>query len=232
MKELIIGVMLFVLPLTCFASGDDPLSEIIDIMNQLESIQSKISGDTSILSSNSTQQIKNLESEWSALTKSYGMSDTEAEQNARLWSADDWDQVINQASGGNNERFQQLMTSYSSMYPNVNSSKNIKVKNLEATSYSQQGQTTNAALAASNYTYDEINDHIKNLETILHQVDDENKNQNEKAAIDLNSRLVAELGFIQIELLKLQSIHTQMDATKNQSELNDDTVDKLFINNQ
>ena len=66
----------------------------------------------------------------------------------------------------------------------------------------------------------------------MHQVDDASKNQNEKAAIDLNSRLVAELGFIQLELLKLQSIHTQLVATKQQSDFNADTIDKQFTEYQ
>ena len=104
----------------------------------------------------------------------------------------------------------------------------INEDKLVSTSYSQKGQTYKAALATSAYSYDDINNQIKKIETVLAQVDDAGKNQNEKAAIDLNSRLVAELGFIQLQMLKLQSIHTQMDATKNQGELNNDTVDKVF----
>lgn len=225
----------FLTPSISFASSQDPITEIIQILEEMdhdENLMSQYTASTPDIEKYTQSQLTQTQNEWQALTKAYSMGDTQDEQNARLWSADDWNQVLSQASNGNNARFQELMNSYSSMYPNVNSSQNINAKNLESTSYAQAGQTTNAALATSNYTYDEINDHIKSLENILHEVDDANKNQNEKAAIDLNSRLVAELGFIQLEILKLQSVHTQMMATKNQSELNDDTVDKLFTNKE
>ena len=224
----LITILVILAPLTAFGSGNDPLSDIIEILGQLEVLQGQISVNTGIISANSILQLKEVQDQWAALTKTYGMDDTKADQNARLWSANDWNQILTQAAGGNNSRFQQLMQSYSKMYPNLNNTKHINATALVNTTYQQSGETDNAALATSAYTYDEINNHINNLESVLHQVDDTNKNQNEKAAIDLNSRLTAELGFINLEMLKLQSIHTQLDATQDQSEFNQNTLDKQF----
>ena len=207
---------------------DDPITDIINLLTNMESYEKQLSLDSPNIANFTQGQLTELQNEWTALSKSYGMSDTENQQNARLWSADDWNAVLTQASGGNNARFQQLMQSYSTMYPTLQNGNPVNAKQLVDTSYQQQGNTYRAALAASAYTYDDINSHIQTLENILHQVDDASKNQNEKAAIDLNSRLVAELGFIQLELLKLQSIHTQLVATKQQSDFNANTIDKQF----
>lgn len=214
-----------------YASGGDPLTEILDILEEMESTQTKMSNDTGNISTNTQDELNEAKSEWAKLSQSYGMSDTASDQSARLWSANDWTSVLQQASGGNNARFQQLMQSYSQMYPSLqtNQTTSIDPKTLVDTTYNQQGENYNAGLSASAYTYDDINDRINKIETLLAEVDDANKNQNEKAAMDLNSRLVAELGFIQLEMLKVQSIRTQVETTKDQSDLNDDTLDKQFI---
>ena len=208
----------------------DPIDDVLNILNQLLGVQTQMKTDTGNISTATQGLLDQTNKEWAALTKSYQMADTQDDKNARLWSADDWQSVLKQASGGNNERLQSLMTSYSNLYPTIKNgpSGQINEEKLVATTYTQEGQTYKAALATSAYSYDDINNQIKKIEAVLAQVDDAGKNQNEKAAIDLNSRLVAELGFIQLQMLKLQSIHTQMDATKNQGELNNDTLDKAF----
>lgn len=218
-------------PVVTYASGGDPITQIIDLLETMERDENLMSQYTKFdpdIASYTKGQLDQLQNQWKALTQSYGMSDTTSEQNARLWSANDWNQVLGQASGGNNTRFQELLTSYSKLYPNLQTQQTINDTTLTNTTYQQRGETDNAALAASAYVYDEINTHINNLETILHMVDNANKNQNEKAAIDLNSRLVAELGFINLEMLKLQSIHTQMTATHDQADYNGETLDKQF----
>ncbi len=227
-----VGLLIFV-SIPTFAI-DDPLDDILSILEDMEQVQAKMSGDTGNISTNTKEEYDELKDEWAALTRAYGMGDNPNDQNARLWSANDWNSVLEQASGGNADRFQQLMQSYAALYPTLQKGQTqpIDPSKLVNTTYTQSGQTYNAALSSSAYIYDDINNRINKLETILAQVDDANKNQNEKAAIDLNSRLVAELGFIQLEMLKLQSVHTQMEATKDQGELNDDTLDKQFTDYQ
>lgn len=212
----------------------DPIDDVLDILEQMEKMQAQMGVDTSNISSNTMNQLNEVKSEWEKLTQSYGMADTKADQNARLWSADDWNAVLQQASGGNNARLQELMQSYSALYPILKTEQGgtINPDKLVSTNYTQKGQTYNAALSTSAYTYDDINNQIGKVETLLADVDNTGKNQNEKAAMDLNSRLVAELAFIQLQMLKLQSIHTQMEATKNQSEFNEDTLDKQFTEYQ
>jgi type IV secretion system protein VirB5 len=231
MKFRLLAFALFSITTATYA---DIFSDIFSILDRIENINHEIGGNTNNISQNTLDQLNELKSEWRKLSKAYGMSDNKVDQQARLWSANDWNDVLKQASGGNAQRFQELMHSYQSLYPTLEkgNTKVIDMTTLNANSYKQSASTYQAALGASAYTYNDINIRISKLETLLSQVDNESKNQNEKAAIDLNSRLIAELGFIQLELLKLQSIKLQMDATKNQSEFNNTTIDRQFTHYQ
>lgn len=219
----------------------DPLSDAADMLKALlalQGIQTDMLVDTGnifdvnqAISEFSEAQLKQLEDQWAALTKAYGMSSTNMEKEARLWSSDEWSAVLNQASGGNNQRFVQLMEAYADKYPILEpgGGQNMNTNALIKNNYTDKGKTLNAALATSEYVYNDINPRIKRLEDILAYVDDEGKNQNEKAAMDLNSRMVAELAFIQLEMLKMQSVNMQMNAIDMQNQHNLDTISKQFI---
>lgn len=214
------------------AKADD-FGDIADQLAQIAKTESEIYTNTTDIVNTGKQQFDQSMSEWNAMTQSYGMKDSSSDQTARLWSADQWDSVLEQASGGNNSRFQELMQSYSSKYPILkDANQTINPAQLAGSTYTQEGQTYNAALSSSNYTYSDINTRIKKTEDLLSEVDDASKNQNQKAATDLNSRLVAEQNFNQLELLKTLSVQLQMDAMKNQKEYNNETLDKQFTHYQ
>lgn len=241
-STLLVVIMLFgttILPSSLFASDYTEaaiLAKLIQmyfLQEQMQDTASSTQRNTVSIASNTAAQLKELRNEWQKLSQSYGMADAYGDQSARLWSSDDWNAVLQQASGGNSARLQQLMQSYSKMYPRLKKGgQPIDPETLTDTTYQQSGETYNAALSTSAYTYDDINNQIKKIESLLAQVDNTSKNQNIKSSMDLNSRLVAELSFIQLQMLKLQSVHTQMDATKNQAEFNADTLDKQFVNYQ
>lgn len=211
----------------------DDLGDIADQLAQIAKTETDIYGNTMDIVKTGQQQYTQAMTEWTAMTQSYGMKDTSADQTARLWSADQWDSVLQQASGGNNARFQELMQSYSNKYPILkDANQTINPAQLAGKTYTEEGQTYNAALSSSNYTYSDINTRIKKTENLLAEVDDVSKNQNQKAATDLNSRLVAEQNFNQLELLKTLSVQLQMDAMKNQKEYNNETLDKQFTHYQ
>jgi hypothetical protein len=200
------------------ADGEDVplLTEMIGQNAEMMGFQSSLMANTITVLATAQDQFSQTTKEWGDLTKTFGMADSDEDKAARLWSADDWKSVLEQASGGNNDRFQTLMKSYSDKYPTVKTGQTINAAKLADTTYKEQSQTTNAALSSANYTFDDLNNRIKKTEELLAQVDDPSKNQNQKASTDLNSRLVAEQNF------------TQLDATKNQGEVNSDTMDKIL----
>lgn len=138
----------------------------------------------------------------------------------RQWSNDSWVDVLRVSNNGHASAFSDAQRNYDRLYPVVSSDHIASTRsrdNLTRTHYQQSSEISRAALAASSYSYDQINEHIKNIHDILAMLENESS---EKAAIDLNTRLVAELGFIQIEMLRQQNIQNQLIATKTQGEVN------------
>lgn len=202
-------------------------------LKEIAAAQHQIASHTQAVAQTAKSQLRQLKKQWSDLTRTYGMSDSVVEQQARLWSANDWQSLLRQVAGGNAVRFQQLLSAYQKQYPTIHAGKaTISGRALSDATYTQQGQTYRTALAASEYTFDSINPRIQRLEALLHSVDNPHKNKNEKAAIDLNSRISAELGFIQLEALKLHSIQTHVEATHDQGGLNQETLDRQFTHYQ
>lgn len=138
----------------------------------------------------------------------------------RQWSNDSWVDVLRASNTGHTSAFAKAQKNYENLYPIVSPSRIASTRhkrNLTRTYYEQSSQISRAALAASSYSYDQINQHIKNVHDILALLENQ---PTEKAAIDINTRLVAELGFIQIEMLRQQTIQNQLMATKSQGEVN------------
>lgn len=138
----------------------------------------------------------------------------------RQWSNGSWVDVLSASNSGSTSAFSDAQRKYKKLYP-VTSAEHISTTrrhdNLTRTHYQQSSEISRAALAASSYSYDQINEHIKNLHDMLAMLENETS---EKAAIDVNTRLVAELGFIQIEMLRQQNIQNQLLATQTQGEVN------------
>jgi hypothetical protein len=138
----------------------------------------------------------------------------------RQWSNDSWVDVLRESNTGHTSAFTNAQKNYEHLYPVLSSNRIAPSRhknNLTRTHYEQSSHISRAALAASSYSYDQINQHIKNVHDILNLLE---KQPTEKASIDINTRLVAELGFIQIEMLRQQTIQNQIMATRSQGEVN------------
>lgn len=138
----------------------------------------------------------------------------------RQWSNDNWTDVLKASSSGHASSFSNAQRKYDELYPVRDASAILTTRsesNLQRTHYKQSHEISRAALAASQYSYDQLNEHIKNLHEMLGTLE---KEKTEKAAMDMNARLVAEIGFIQLEMLRQQNIQTQLLATQMQGDVN------------
>ena len=169
--------------------------------------------------------------QWRALTSSYQMGRViENAVPTELWSSDQWDEAIAVTSGGNSSRFNQLKSAYAAQNPTITSSSpSVNVGQLNENTYTQKAAVTNTALAASQYVYEDTDNRVHSFDQMKAWIDDVNVNQNEKAAVDLNTRVLIEIGYIQNEMLKLQSIQAQVAGIKAQEEINANTADKNFF---
>lgn len=219
------------------------LAKMTDIQGQMHELQEQSTPDISSIKSFSEDVsgwTEEQKSQWASLTKAYDMGSHlytpnafEFDSNSRyteLWSADSWDDALKAASGGNSSRYQELKAAYASKNPTLTSASSaIDSVELVKNSYTQKADVTNTALSAGQYTYEDINQRIRNLKDLLAMIDDPSKNSNEKAALDLNTRMQAEVGLIQVEMLRLQSIQAQMQASGMQDDVNHETIEKQLL---
>lgn len=224
-----------------FSDIMDALNKIATSDSSIDSIQkqymNKINDYTKASSEDISAQLGLSQDEWKALTKAYHMGSHDNTPNAmsfnvgdehtELWSADNWDDALKAVSGGNNSRYQELKAAYTAKNPTLlDNNTNIDAHQLVSNSYTQKANTVNTALAGSQYTYEDINRRILNVKDLEEMIDNPELNANEKAAIDLNSRLVAETALIQLEALKQASMQVQMQAADIQSDVNHETIEK------
>lgn len=171
--------------------------------------------------------------QWSAMRQAYNMKRqlTNAVP-AELWSSADWDEALKATSGGNSSRYNQLKSDYAAKNPIITTSnQTIDVGELTEKTYTQKSDIANTALASSQYTYEDVDNRIQSFDELKEWLDDPNVNQNQKAAIDLNTRVLIEIGYIQTEMLRLQSVQAQVAAMKAQEEVNSITSEKSFFSN-
>ncbi len=243
-----IGLLGLSLTMTTNAFADD-ISKIIKALESIESSSTNMESLQSeyfpnlqdigqVTQDKVIEQLGLSQEEWTALTKAYAMGSHANTPNAfsfdsntrytELWSADDWDDALKTVSGGNNSRYQELKAAYTTKNPTLldNGGQTISAHQLTSNSYSQKVATVNTALAGSQYTYETHNQRVRNLQDLENMIDNTSLNANEKAAIDLNSRLVAEQSFILLDLLKQNSMQVQMQASDLQSDVNHETIEK------
>ena len=202
----------------------------------LEAIMKSMASEVGI----STDQLELSNIEWLALTKNYGMGLMETDHRfsfdpnaeyTELWSPADLDSTLQMASGGNLSRYETLKKQYADNNQTTLTTPiaSINSQQLADQSYTDKAKISNATLAASEYTYDEIRRRTQNVEDLMKIADDPTKNSNEKAALDLIIRMLAEVELVQIESLRLQSLQAQVSSTSLQEEVNAKTAEKKFL---
>lgn len=159
----------------------------------------------------------------------YGFGDlynTDKDLEAKQYSPDSWDDALHQLSGGNEDRYQQLVKEYAEDHETIDHNSYAKGStDSDASVYDQQVNTNTAAAVNSSYAFDNINDELGTVHSLSEKIESAD---NTKAAIDLNSRLTAELAYIQLESLKMQSIQNEQVASNTSVQIHDETLESTY----
>ena len=135
----------------------------------------------------------------------------------RQWSPDRWEDALQGLSGGNPARYRELVEEYQHSHEFVAPNQYARVANTQATvNYVQASQTNQAASVQATYSFNEINDHLKTIHDLTGQIE---KTENMKSAMDLNSRIQAELAYVSVQELKMQTLMNQQMAQSQSNEL-------------
>jgi len=137
--------------------------------------------------------------------------------NNREWSPDNWKDTLNGLSGGNPARYHQLLQAYQNAHPALSQSEFEKGESAEnAKRYESEVKTNQAVSVNTTYAFNDIKTHLTSIHTLSEQIE---KAQNTKAAVDLNSRLLAEMAYIQVQELKMQTVLNEHEAAASDSSL-------------
>lgn len=133
--------------------------------------------------------------------------------------ASTWQDALQNLSGGNPSRYQSLVEAYEKNHPALNEADYARNTTPERANRFKEDKAVNRAVQVQTTdSYNEINRHMTALHKLSQQIE---KTPNTKGAIDLNSRLITELAFIQLVSLRLQALMSQQIAQENLSELQD-----------
>lgn len=130
-----------------------------------------------------------------------------------------WQDALQNLSGGNQQRYQALMEAYEKNHPSLDESSYGRFTTpANAARFKEDKAVNRAVMVQTTESYNEINKHMEALHKLSQQIE---KTPNTKGAIDLNSRLITEIGFIQLMSLRLQALISQQAAQENLSALQD-----------
>ncbi len=172
------------------------------------------------------QQYDEMVATKNAVTGSYGMSlleNSPLDMQGRRELPGTWQEITSlQSSGVLPGVFTKTQEAFKNMLPNID----VKLfsqdpNNRNAASYKLSTDNTRAAFSATDAIYNKIQDRLKTIETLTQEID---KTANVKNATDLNSRIAAENGFLNIDMARLSSLQlslqTAMQNNQNQATAN------------
>lgn len=188
------------------------IANLIKNFNQLKS-QYELLQQTYQNAQHQLEQVKQLTSDSEGHYGFGNFLNGEQDFNTRSWSPDNWKSALQGLSGGNPARYQELVNAYQQDHPVLSESNYEKgASHDQAKVYTQDVEVNRAAMVNATYAFDDIKTHLSTIYQLSQKID---QAQNTKAAVDLNSRLLAEVAYIQAQNLKMQILMNQQMAQVN-----------------
>src|SRR3990167_934435 len=169
-------------------------------------------------------QYNQLKQQYSSITGNYGWGSwnntLDNLQQQREWAASDWQSALKGMSGGNAARYKELLEQYKESNATMSQENYAKGSDQNLSkSYENEVQTNQASATTATYEFNDINNHLQNLYQLGQQIENAQKNNDLKSAVDLNSRVQLEVGYIAIEELKMSTIMNQQMAQMQSSKI-------------
>ncbi|MFO2608120.1 type IV secretion system protein [Legionella pneumophila serogroup 1] len=201
--------------------GVEDAQLILLAMKQLGELQEqyRVLSDTYQTARN---QLDNLNQLKSMNSGHYGFGDfNNSLDSLQSWQSpvSTWQDALQNLSGGNQQRYQALMDAYEKNHPSLDEASYSRFTTpANVMRFKEDKAVNRAVMVQTTESYNEINKHMEALHKLSQQIE---KTPNTKGAIDLNSRLITEIGFIQLMSLRLQALISQQAAQENLSALQD-----------
>ncbi|MAW59776.1 MAG: hypothetical protein CMJ94_02950 [Planctomycetes bacterium] len=166
--------------------------------------QEQLNATQSMLAKADTQ-IKSMENLSHANSGHYGFGRLENILKDQQWSPDSWSDALNGVT--TDAKYKSLLDAYQKSHPSTDLANGLAGSAVH--DYKRAAAINKASAVQSEYALDDINKSLKRIHTLSLEIE---KADNTKAAVDLNSRLLAEIAYLQTQNLKAQSIVNQQLA--------------------
>lgn len=134
----------------------------------------------------------------------------------KKWGPSDWESALIDIAGGNPEQLKKYVKAYENSHKYLSDEEFLQGSSKELLDlYKKNIQVNKAVQIQSTYIFDDLDRHQKLLQELQSKIE---QTPNTKAALDLNSGILIELAYIEMENLKMQSLIGQQMA---QSAAND-----------
>lgn len=212
--------LLIILPLPSHA---DFFTDLINIAAQIQGYQLEMTGiqDTIQRLNRQIQEAVSGQSEWGHWQYTDYSSWGE--------NTDHWNDVLNMAAnGGNNSQLGRTLRSLAREFPVDTALYNrVNPNNTDQKFYALKSKTALAARAASQLSYDKIQEQINYTSQLRQQI---GTTTTLKQSLDLQNRLTIENNLIQLETLRQLALINQQHAIDSQAEVNNSIQNSRFLN--
>ena len=145
------------------------------------------------------------------------------------WTANNWEDQLKGLSGGNSDRYQELRSQY--MAANASMTEDDFHKTFSAPvskALANQVSTNQAAGTSSQMSFEQVNAHVTELQSLAQEVENPDKNLNTKSAIDINTRAQIQNGLLSSEIVRAQTINNNMVASTQATEIANEVQSAKF----
>jgi type IV secretion system protein VirB5 len=138
-----------------------------------------------------------------------------------------WRATLSGVSGGNPQRYKDLVSAYEKQHPQLRAATlNNRMPQARRTQFEEEKAITETASVESEAALNEINDALDRIHKLSLEIENADST---KAAIDLNTRMLAEMAYLQVESVKAQAIMNQQLAMRASSDLENDTAFASYV---
>lgn len=135
-------------------------------------------------------------------------------------SANTWKESLKGISGGNHERYKELVGAYEKQHATLNAQRFSKgASSVRTERFDDERQVTQTVSVESEVLFNDMNESLTRIHDLSGQIE---KAENTKAAVDLNSRILTEIAYLEVQKLKAQSLLNHLLSSKSSSGLTDE----------
>ena len=181
---------------------------------------------------NGISQLVNAKNQLVSMTSpSYyaNMFNSPSEIEARLYTAQTWQDALNGKSQGDNAAYQQLLQGYETFHPAIQpEAYRTTHTETQYKQFDEHQKTVKTVAATSQNEYSNTNKYIQNI-TALGKEASSTSNNGVKTAVDLNTRMTEQLGYLIASNIRLQSVNNNLTSSNEQQDLDKQKVADDFF---